>query len=117
MRKRLVMKMSILTMLILVACSSNDIDEATAEKYITQAEEVVSLLNEGAYTEVHAMFDEQMKAGLPAAQMEELTPVIEESGTFEKIDKASIEEKDGYYVVARVAKYSEQNRVFTVSFN
>src|SRR5699024_72341 len=99
-----------------VACGGNKVDDATSEKYITKSEEIVSLLNEGNYEEVFAQFDEEMKAGLPVNDMEELTPIIEESGDFEEIDKSSVEE-DGYYVTVLVAKYSEENRVFTVSYN
>lgn len=39
-----------------------------------------------------------MKTGLPVEQIGDLTPVIEGSGKFEKIDKSSVEEKDGYSV-------------------
>lgn len=101
----------------LVACGGNAVDDSTSEKYISKAEEVVSLLNELNYKEVHEMFNEQMKTELPEEQMEELTPIIEESGDFEKIDKSSVEEKDGYYIVVLVAKYSDENRVFTISFD
>lgn len=100
----------------LAACGGNKVDDSTAEKYITQAEEIVSLLNESEYQEVHVMFDDQMKTELPVAEMEELTPIIDQSGTFEKIDKSSVEEKDGLYIVVLAAKYSNENRVFTITF-
>lgn len=108
--------MATLALLLLAACG-NTIDDALAEEYIKKGEEVVSLLHEESYGKVHAMFDEQMKAGLSEAQMAELTPIIQEAGTFEKIDKSAVEEDDGYYVVVLVAKYSEQNRVYTITFN
>ncbi|WP_068677110.1 DUF3887 domain-containing protein [Oceanobacillus sp. Castelsardo] len=106
--------MAILT---LVACGGNTVDDSTSEKYISKAEEIVSLLNEINYKAIHEMFDEQMKTGLPEEQMEELTPIIEKSGDFEKIDKSSVEKKDGFYIVVLVAKYSNENRVFTITFN
>ena len=77
---------------------------------------VVELQN-GNYEEIHAQLDSTMKASLSTEQMAELGPIIKESGEFQSFDKQSIEEKDGFYVVVLVAKYSDQNRVYTVSFN
>ena len=88
MKRMLFTMLSVVVMLALVACGGNKVDDATAEKYVAKAEEVVSLINEAKYKEVHAMFDETMKEKLPEDQMEELTPIIEQSGTFEKIDKS-----------------------------
>lgn len=116
MRKTVLVMLSAFVMLMLVACG-NKVDEATSEKYIAKAEEVVTLLNEANYSDIFEMFDEQMKAGLPVEDMEELTPIFEQSGEFEKINKSSVEEKDGNYIVVLAANYSEENRVFTISFN
>ena len=116
MRKMLLMIFTVVAMFALAACG-NKVDEDISEKYITNAEDIVSLLNDANYEEVHAMFDEDMKVGLPAEAMVELTPVIEQSGDFEKVNKSSVEEKDGYYMVVLAVNYSEENRVFTISFN
>src|SRR5699024_8701280 len=89
----------------LLACGGKKVDDATAEIYIEQAEEVIRLLNAGDYEAIHASFNEQMKAGLSVEAMGELTPIIEESGSFEEIDKASVEESDGLYTTVLVAKY------------
>ena len=58
-----------------------------------------------------------MTAGLKKEKMNELTPVIEKAGTFEKIEKQSIEEKDGLYTVILVAKYSKEQRTFIITYN
>lgn len=116
MRKMLLVMFSVVAIFVLVACG-NKVDEDISEKYITKAEDIVSLLNDANYEEVHAMFDEEMKVGLPVEAMVELTPVIEQSGDFEKTNKSSVEEKDNHYIVVLAANYSEENRVFTVSFN
>lgn len=116
MRKVTSIVFSFMTILMLAACGSN-VDEATSEKYITQGEEVVSLLNDLNYEEVHAMFDDHMATELPGDQMEDLTPVIEGSGDFETIEKSSVEEKDGLYVVVIAAAYSNEDRMFTITFN
>lgn len=117
MRKTLLTMLSVVVILGLVACGDGKVDDSTKEKYITHAEEIVSLLNESKYDDIRAEFDDQMKAELSVDQMEELSPIIEQSGTFEAIDKSSVEEKDGLYTTVLVAKYSKENRVFTITFN
>ncbi len=116
MKRKLLFLFSVLAVLALAACG-NKVDEATAEKYTGKAEEVILLLSEGKYEEVHAMFNEEMEDALPVGEMDALTPLIEEAGKFEKINKASVEEKDGYYVTVTVAKYSKKNRIFTITFD
>ena len=116
MKKLLGVIVSSLLLLVLAACG-NDVDEATADKYIEQAKTVVEDLTAKNYEDVYARFDTTMKENLSTAQMAELEPLIEASGSFEKFDKQSIEEKDGNYAVVLVAEYSKENRVYTVSFN
>lgn len=116
MRKLLLVMFSVVAMFVLAACG-NKVDEDISEKYITKAEEIVSLLNDANYEEVHAMLDDEAKEGLSEAAMEELTPFFKQSGDFEKINKSSAEEKDGNYTVVLAANYSEENRIFTISFN
>ncbi len=117
MRKILMMLVSILFVLILVACGGNKVDEATAEKYLAKAEEVILLLNDEDYEAVYEKFNAQMQAGLPVSKMEELRPIIEEAGSFEEISKASVEEKDGMHITVSQAKYSDQKRIYTISFD
>ena len=69
------------------------------------------------YKEVHEKFDSKMKAALSEEKMKDLTPIIEKAGTFEKIEKQSIEEKDGLYTVILVAKYSKEQRTFIITYN
>lgn len=117
MKKKVFVILSAMFVLVLGACGGNKVDDQTSEKYSAKAEEVVSLLNSGNYAEVHAMLNDQMKTGLSEEEMDELTPLIEQSGAFENIDKSSVEEKDGMYIVVLVAAYSEENRVYTITFN
>ena len=116
MKKLLNILIGSLMLILLIGCS-NTVDEETSDKYISAAKEVVEELQNGNYEEVHAQFDTTMKTNLSIEQMAELGPIIKESGEFQSFDKQSIEEKDGFYVVVLVAKYSDQNRVYTVSFN
>lgn len=114
MRKMLLIIISAIAVFALVACTGNKVDESTSKKIISKAEGIVSLLNEAKYKEVHEKFDSKMKAGLPEEKMKDLTPVIEKAGTFEKIEKQSIEEKDGLYTVILVAKYSKEQRTLSL---
>lgn len=117
MKKFLVTMFTVALMIVLVACGGNKVDDATAEKHSAHAEEIIGLLNDGNYEEVHSQFDEIMKLGLPVVDLEDLTPIIDESGTFEKIDKASVEEEEGMYITVLTANYSEENRVYTITFD
>lgn len=117
MRKILMVLVSILFVLILVACGGNKVDETTAEKYLAKAEEVILLLNDGDYEDVYEKFNAQMQAGLPVSKMEELRPIIEEAGSFEEISKASVEEKDGAYITVSQAKYTDKKRIYTITFD
>lgn len=110
------MGLSIIIVMFLAACGSN-VDEGTSDQYISLAKDVVTLLNEGKYKEVHDQLNEDMKAGLPLEALKESKSIFDQSGDFEKINKSSVEEKDDYYIVVLAANYSEENRIFTISFN
>lgn len=103
--------------LILAACSNDKVDKETADKYVAKAEEVVGHLNEAAYELIYEQFDKTMKIGLPVEEMEGLTPIIEASGEFEQFGDSVVELNDGYYVVVIEGDYSEDRRVYTISFN
>lgn len=117
MKKILLTMVGALLLAVLAGCGQSKVDDTTAQEYLTISEEIITLLNEYKYEEVHAMFDEKMKEALPVTAMAELTPVIEESGDFKEIDKTSVEKKDDNYISVLVAKYSNDNRIFTISYN
>ncbi|RCO09092.1 hypothetical protein DTX79_11225 [Bacilli bacterium] len=50
MKKFLATILGFMAILTLVACGGNTVDDSTSEKYISKAEEVVSLLNELNYS-------------------------------------------------------------------
>lgn len=110
--------LGIIMLMVLAACGGGNVDEATAEKYSSKAEEVITLLNNGHYDELYEMFDATMKTALPLENMAEVfTPVIEESGDFEKMNKSTVNEDDGLFITISSAKYSNKNRVYTITFN
>lgn len=117
MKKVLVTIFSAVLILLLVACGGNNVDDSVAEKYISKTEEIISLLNEENYEEVHAMFDDEMETELTVEDMNEFTSIIEGSGEFEDFDKSSVEENNGHYITVITGKYSNENRVFTITFN
>jgi len=116
MMKRTVMLFSAVLVLLLAACGSN-VDEQTEKKVTKQAKEVVTLLNEEKYEELIKKSDSKMKKELTLESFREVISNLKESGTFEKFEKSSVEEKENIYVTVLVAKYSKDKRVFTISFN
>lgn len=104
--------------ILLVACASNEVDDSTTEKYISKTKEIIILLNEGSYEKVHTMFDDKIKTELTIEEMiDEFTPILEHSGDFKNYDKSSIKRRDDYHIVQIAGEYSNESRVFTVTFN
>lgn len=101
----------------LVACGGEKVDDATSDKYIGKAEEIILLLNDGNFEAVTETLDSQMKAELTADRLKEIEPVIEQSGDYEEIKKSSVEKQDNMYITIIVANYTNENRTFTISFN
>lgn len=79
MRRMLLIIISAIAAFALAACTGNKVDQSTSKNFIPKAEEIVSLLNEAKYKEVHEKFDSKMKSALSEEQMKELTPIIEKS--------------------------------------
>lgn len=96
MKRMVLIIISAIAAFALAACTGNKVDESTSKKFIPKAEEIVTLLNEAKYKEVHEKFDSKMKTALSEAKMKDLTPVIEKSGTFEKIEKSRLKKKMVY---------------------
>ena len=108
---------SMLAVVLLAACG-NKVDEETEGKYIDKAVEVVHFINAGEFDKVIEHLNENMKAKLTAEQLAEMiTPVLEESGSFKGIKKQSVQEKDGIIVIVLVGEYSEEDRIYTVSYD
>ena len=107
---------SMLAVILLSACG-NKVDEETEGKYIDKAVEVVHFINAGEFDKVIEQLNENMKAKLTAEQLAEITPILEESGSYKGIKKQSVQEKDGIIVVVLVGEYSEEDRIYTVSYD
>lgn len=116
MKKLLLIFISILAVSALAACG-NKLDEETADQYITQAKEVVQLLNEENYEKVKEQFDAKMKAEFKEEHKEGLRSIIADAGQFKAFEKQSVEEKDSLYTVVLVAKYSKVDHVYTIFIN
>lgn len=116
MKKMHVMFISICVLVLLAGCGSK-VDDTTAQTYISKAEEVVQMLNNGEYESVTEQFDETMKASLSAEQLAEIEPLLTASGEFKAIEKQSVEEKDGMKIVVLIANYSEEKRIFTITYD
>lgn len=117
MRKFVAILLSASFLTFLVACGGEKVDDETASQYINEAEEIILLVNEGKYGEVTDAFADELKAELTEDELREIEPVMNESGDFEAFDKSSVEKDDGYYTVVISGKYTEDDRIFTISFN
>lgn len=107
---------SMLAVVLLAACG-NKVDEETEGKYIDKAVEVVHFINDGEFDQIVEQLNENMKAKLTAEQLAEITPILEESGSYKGIKKQSVQEKDGIIIVVLVGEYSEEDRIYTVSYD
>lgn len=118
MKKLLKVLLVAMTVLLFTACGNDGgADDQLTEKYQPKAEEVVNHLNNQEYSEIIPQLDSEMKEFLTEDKLKELEPVIAEAGDFDSITKSSVEEKDGYYVVVLVAKYSNQNLRYTITYD
>ena len=116
MKKWTVLFGSLLVVLLLAACG-NKVDEETASKYVDKAEGIVKLLNNEKYDEIYEQLNASMKSQLSADQLAEIKPVLDASGAYEGIEKQSVEEKDGMNIVVIVGKHSEENRIYTITYD
>lgn len=103
-------------MLLLAACG-NKVAEEDAAKYKEKVEQVVQQLNDQQYDAIVAQFDAQMKAQLTVEQLATIEPVLTQSGALQKLSKHAIQEQEGVIVAVVVGEHTEENRVYTVSFN
>ena len=99
------------------AACGNKVDEETEGKYIDKAVEVVHFINDGEFDQIVEQLNENMKAKLTSEQLAAITPVLEESGSYKGIKKQSVQEKDGIIIVVLVGEYSEEDRIYTVSYD
>ena len=116
MKKWTVVFVGIILSIILVGCG-NKADEDTSQVYSAKAEEVVKWMNEKNYDKIIEQFDENLAGQLTSDRLAQIEPVIMQSGDFEKVEKSTVEEKDGMKVVVLVAQYSKDKRIFTVSYD
>lgn len=108
-----------MTGLVLAACSSGGekVDDKTAKKYETKAEEVVKDLNHQEYSKIIARFDSKMKESLTEDKLKELEPTLTEAGDYDSVTKSSVEKIEGLYKIVLVTKYSNAKLTYTISYN
>ena len=117
MKKFFVLMIAGLLVSAVLAGCGNKADDDTAKNYSEMAEQIVQFINNKEYDKITEQFDTNMKANLPAEQLAQIEPVIAQSGDFEKIEKQTVEEKDGMKIVVLVAQYSEEKRIFTLTYD
>ncbi len=102
--------------IILTGCGKK-VDTEKSELYSKKAEGAIQLLNNGKREELKTQFNPEMQVGMTKENFDTVEVAIKEAGDFEKFEKSSIQEKDGIYSTVTIAKYSNQKRVFTISYN
>ncbi len=116
MKKWAIVLVGLIISVLLVGCGDKA-DEDTKEVYSAKAEQVVNWINEKNYDKITEQFDENLKTQLTAEQLAQIEPVIVASGDFEKVEKSTVEEKDGMKIVVLVTQYSDDKRIFTVTYD
>lgn len=107
---------SLVLVLILAGCGKT-VDDATANVYSGQAEEVIESLVEGEFQPIIEQFDEQMKLNVTEEALAKVTPLITAAGDYVGIKKSTVQYKDGFHVTVLVVEFSNKNHVLTVSYN
>lgn len=102
---------------VLIACNNTEVDDETAEKYITLSEEVLTLLNDKQYEKLIKRFDRNFRVNVTENGFQNIEPLIEDSGEFIAIEQTSVEREKDYYVVILATKYSQEHRIFTMKFD
>lgn len=115
--KKVVWIISLMGVILLLAACGNKVSEEDTAKYKEKVEQVVQQLNEQQYEAIVAQFDAKMKAELSVEQLATIEPVLTQSGTLQTLTKHAIQEKDGIIVAVVVGEHTEEDRVYTVSFN
>lgn len=116
MKKWAIILVGLMLSVLLVGCG-NKADNDTSQVYSEKAEEVVNWMNEKNYDKITEQFDANLKTQLTAEQLAQIEPVIVQSGDFKQVEKSTVEEKDGMKVVVLVTQYSNEKRIFTVTYD
>lgn len=103
--------------LLLSACGKGSVDDQIADTLIEKAEKVVMLLNEERFDELRTMLDGAMKEELTVELLQETADIVKESGSFSNFETGSVRKQEQYFVTTLPVEYSEDRRVFTITFN
>ncbi|ARF16455.1 DUF3887 domain-containing protein [Sporosarcina ureae] len=114
--KKIVM-LALVTIFLLAACGNNKVDDSAAKEYMEKSKETITLFNEEKFDEMRTMFDPTMKDALSVEQLQEVSDIVKESGEFVSFEKESVAKKEQYFVATIVAKYKEDNRVYTITLD
>ncbi len=114
----------IISLFMLVGCSSNNVPEGFEEETLNQkAESIVTLLNNNQLDEVYAMFRSDIQT---MVSVEELDKIISEKlaviGDFKEISQIAITDtkdpstSEFYAVVIIVSEHEDGKSTYTISF-
>jgi len=122
--KTIILLATILSMLLLTACSAPALSADFNEEEVKQlAQDVVSLLNAQDSDGLRSLFTEQMKTAITDDVFVQIYAAIEEGGKFEAIERISVvgstDKSTGEEFATAVvtANYENQNFTYTITFN
>lgn len=115
----------IISLFMLVGCSSNNIPEGFDEETLNQkAESIVTLLNNNQLDEVYSMFRSDIQTMVSVEELDKIiTDKLEVIGDFKEISQIAITDtKDPstselYAVVIIVSEHVDGKSTYTISFN
>lgn len=115
----------IISLFLLVGCSSNNIPEGFDEETLNQkAESIVALLNNNQLNEVYTMFRSDIQTMVSVEELDKIiSDKLEVIGSFKEISQIAITDtKDPstselYAVVIIVSEHEEGKSTYTISFN
>jgi len=117
--RRIISLMTMVCLCLLAGCSSNALPEGMTEDQVRQAsEQVVTMLSDGNYAGIEALYDSTMKSALPAGQLKTaLSAQLDQLGGFQSFDQESFYGKKGYAVAVLTCSYESGKAIFTISLN
>lgn len=118
MKKIILVVAIILCGICLCSCAVKLPDDMTEEKTNESAANIIEILNNKDYDAFNEKSEQVLIDAFAKSPLSEAwEPFYTEAGSFEKIEKTTLQESKGYAVAIVQAKYSNKTVVFTLSFN
>lgn len=117
--KKLISVISIVMCVIFLSSCAVKLPEGMSEDTVIEsAANLVTILNNKDYTAFDALCEAPLAEAFASSPISDVwEPLYSDAGTFDKIEKTTLQASNGYAVATVQAKYSNKNIVFTFSFS